>query len=88
MPADIVQTTMLMARRQELVILMDDYGSVHHLYISVADAGNRAALIAQHQADMETAQTQLEAYAAANGHDLTSQKLADIAAKAAKLKGH
>jgi hypothetical protein len=86
MPADIVQTTLLPARMQECVVLMDDYGSVHRLYISVAQAATRQALITAQQTAMNERQTQLESYAAANNHDLSSQKLPNLAAKQAKLK--
>jgi len=87
MPADIVSTTLLPSRMQEQLILMDDYGTTQHLYISVADAANRQTLITQHQTDMAARQAQLEAYAKANGHDLTAQKLTNLTAKQAKLKG-
>jgi len=87
MPAEIVQTTLLPARMQECVVLMDDYGSTHRLYINVAQAPSRDSIIAAEQAAMNGRQTQLEAYATANGHDLSGLKLANVAAKQAKLKG-
>jgi hypothetical protein len=87
MPADIVQTTLLPARMQECVILMDDYGSTHRLYINVSQAATRQALITAQQTAMNQRQTDLEAYAAALKQDISSQKLPDLAAKQAKLKG-
>lgn len=84
MAADIVQTTLLPARMQECIVLMDDYGSTHRLYINVSQAANRATLISAQQATMNERQTQLETYAKANGHTLSP--LANLAAKQAKLK--
>jgi hypothetical protein len=84
MAADVIQTTILTAHMRESVVLMDDYGTVHRLYINISQA-NRGNLIAGAQAEMNARQTALEAYAAATGNDLKGQKLASIAAKQAKF---
>jgi hypothetical protein len=86
MPADIVQTTLLLERMQECVTLMDDYGNIHRVYINITQSATRAAKISAVQALMENLQTQLEAYATANGHDLSADKLPSLAAKQAKIK--
>jgi hypothetical protein len=85
MPAEIVQTTLQMAHMRECVVLMDDYGTQHRLYIKVSQASERGNIIAAEQAAMNARQTELEAYAAANSHDLSAQKLTTISAKQAKL---
>ena len=85
MPSDIIQTTLQTAHMRECVVLMDDYGSQHRLYIKVSQASERGNIIASEQAAMNARQTELEAYAAANNHDLSTQKLTTIAAKQAKL---
>lgn len=69
---------------RERIVFMDDYGTTHILYVKVSQAQERGNLIAETQAAMNAQQAQLEAYAKANGHDLSAQKLANIAAKEAK----
>lgn len=83
MAADIVNSKMLPARMQESITLMDDYGTVHKLYINVSQSANRQSLLSTAQTAMNTRQSQLEQYAQANGHDLTSLKLPNLAAKQA-----
>jgi hypothetical protein len=72
---------------QEAIVLMDDYGSLHKLYINVSQQANRQSLITAAQVAMSQRQAQLETYAAANGHDLSTTKLPNLTAKQAKLKG-
>jgi hypothetical protein len=85
MPSDIVRTTLQAAHMRECIVLMDDFGTQHRLYINVTQASERGNIIADQQAAMNARQTELEAYAAANNHDLSAQKLTTIAAKQAKL---
>ena len=85
MPTDIVKTEILVTHKRERVLLMDDYGSAYHLYIAVSAAAQRQPLIDQHTKLMNTNQDAMEAYAKANGHDLSAQKAAGIAKKQALI---
>lgn len=76
MPTQIVNAQLLVDRAQEIITLMDDYGSVSLVQISVAQGAQRAAIIAAAKASRDANQAALESYAAANGHDLSAQKTA------------
>jgi hypothetical protein len=68
---------------QEVVTLMDDYGTASIVQIAVTEGNNRAAIIAARQAQMDANQVALESYAMAHGHDLSAQKSAGQAKRAA-----
>jgi hypothetical protein len=89
MAAEIVRQEILAARRQEYVVLMDDYGAELHFAIPVSfTAAQRTAEIAAKTAQHSASQAQLEAYAASASIDLTAQKTAGqqkrVAAQKAK----
>jgi hypothetical protein len=84
--SDIVSTRILPDRYQEQIVLMDDYGTVQHIYVDVLTASKRATCIAETQTAMDAKELALEAYAKANGHDISGQKSTGLAKKAAAMK--
>jgi hypothetical protein len=81
MAVDIVQSEMLTNEKREHVVLMDDYGSAHHVYIPVLLGSTRQQVIQDHITQMYNRQIALDAYAAAHGHDISAHKTAGIAKK-------
>lgn len=86
MSIDIVASEMKVHQKRERLVLMDDYGSTHHVYIPVSQAANRATIIAEHVALMQANQDAMEAYATAHGHDISNQKTAGTVTKTALLE--
>jgi hypothetical protein len=77
MAVEIVRSEIRAARREEYFVVMDDFGAELHFRIPVTfTAAQRQAEIASKMAAHAATQAQLEAYAHANGHDLTAQKAA------------
>jgi hypothetical protein len=81
MAVDIVQSEMLTNEKREHVVLMDDYGASHHVYIPVLLGSTRQQVIQDHITQMQNRQIALEAYAATHGHDISAQKTAGTAKK-------
>jgi hypothetical protein len=87
MPIDIVKQHIRAGRRQEHIVLMDDYGAVMHVVIPVSHtSAQRAAKISEATQTLVNGQAQLEAYAAENKIDISGQRLSNMAAKKAKVK--
>lgn len=75
MAVEIARQELRAARRDEYIVLMDDYGAELHVVIPVTfTADQRAAEIAAKTAAHAATQAQLEAYASAAKQDLTQQK--------------
>lgn len=85
MPIHITKSEILTSEKREHVELMDDYGSVQHVYIPVLLGSTRQQVLQDHVTLMENHQAAMEAYATANGHDISSQKTAGIAKKQAAI---
>ncbi len=86
MSSDIISTRILPDRYQEQIVLMDDYGTVQHIYVDVLTASKRATCIAEAQTAMDAKEQTLEAYAKTNGHDISGLKLTGLAKKAAAMR--
>jgi hypothetical protein len=86
MSVDIVNSRLLVQQRQEEVILMDDYGNSLPVYIPVAAGSQREDVIARYKTQMETAEAEFESYAQAVGIDISADKEAGLAKKAAAKK--
>ena len=82
MPADVVSSHLIAMQGQEIVHIMDDYGTDYYLTIPVTDSANRQTRINAALAQQSANQAALEAYAAAHGIDLSAQKAAGLAKKA------
>jgi hypothetical protein len=86
MSIDIVSKNIDTGEKRERLILMDDYGADFHVYIPVtATAAERATSLQNAITLMQSNQDAMEAYATANGHDLSAQKAAGIAKKQAAM---
>lgn len=85
MPADVVCSKIMPANGQEVIDIMDDYGTEYWLHISVSDSANRQTRITAALTQQSANQAALEAYAAAHNIDLTVLKAAGEAKKAAKI---
>jgi hypothetical protein len=86
LPSDIISTRIIPDRYEEQIVFMDDYGSAQHLYVNIALASQRATRIAETQTAMDAKELALEAYAKANGHDISGLKSTGLAKKAAAMK--
>lgn len=87
MAVEIVRDEIRAARRDEVIVLMDDYGAELHLVIPVSTpAAERASQIAAKTSAHQAGQAQMEAYAAAAKIDLTAQKAAGQEKRAAMKK--
>jgi hypothetical protein len=86
MPAEVINNRVLPAQAQEVILIMDDFGTAFSLQIPVSDSANRQTRIDAAVLQQSANQAQLEAYATAHGIDLSAQKAAGIASKNA-LKG-
>jgi hypothetical protein len=86
MPAEVVDNRVLPAEAQEVLLIMDDFGTAFSLQIPVSDSANRQTRIDAAVAQQSANQAALEAYASAHGIDLSAQKADGIAKKNA-LKG-
>lgn len=85
--AQLISSKLLGPQHQELLVFIDCFGKVQHLYLGMLGGPTRADQIASTLADMTTAEAAVTAYAVANAIDLT-QALADgAAAIAAALAG-
>jgi hypothetical protein len=85
MATDVVGSRIYGDLQMEKVTLCNDYGAVMLLQIAVSDSANRASLIAGAQALGDANQTALEAYATAHSLDISADKTAGLAKKAALL---
>jgi Bacterial Ig-like domain (group 3) len=85
MPADIVGDRLLPAKGQELITIMDDYGTAFQLYVMVTDSANRQTNITNALTQQSGNQAALESYATTHGIDLTAEKAAGIGTKLATL---
>jgi hypothetical protein len=86
MATEIVSTILETNLGQEIVTVMDDYGNPYLAQIAVSLSTERAALITAAKALMDANQAVLETYASANGHDISAQKTAGQAKRAALQK--
>lgn len=86
MPAEIIGSRVLPAQGQEVITIMDDYGTEFTLNVSVNDSANRQSHIDTALAQQTANEAALEAYAGAHGIDLSAQKAAGITKRNA-LKG-
>jgi hypothetical protein len=85
MATDVVGSRIYGDLQMEKVTLCSDYGAVQLLQIAVSDSANRASLIAAAQAVGDANQAALEAYATTHSLDISAQKTAGLAKKAALL---
>ena len=87
MPADIVSDVPDLARQQETILLMDDYGQLQSLIINMqTQSASRASIIADAQSSMATMQANTLAYYTAAGWPAPAVlTLADKQAKYAAL---
>jgi hypothetical protein len=83
MPAEIIHTRIIPEEGREVIGIMDDYGTPFQLYVAVSDAANRQLHIDAALSQQSANEAALEAYAGAHGIDLTKQKKAGLAKKAA-----
>lgn len=89
MAVQIVSRTMRPARRDEYIVLMDDYGAELHMAVSTAfTPAQRAADIQAKMALHEKTQKQMEQYAAAAGIDLAPQKAEGVGKRMAMQKAN
>jgi hypothetical protein len=86
MPAEVITNRVLPAQAQEVILIVDDYGTEFSLNVPISDSANRQTRIDAAVAQQSANQTALEAYATAHGIDLTAQKAAGTAKKN-QLKG-
>jgi hypothetical protein len=84
MPSQIVSKRIAPEMGQEIVTLMDDFGTQHLVQIGVQNTPEqRAAILAARRSLLDANETRLATYAAANGHDLSAQRTAGIVARTA-----
>jgi hypothetical protein len=83
MPSEVVNSRIIPEQGQEVILLMDDYGTALQIYVAVSDSANRQSHIADGIALQDAGQTSLEQYAAIHSIDLSSLKAAGLAKKAA-----
>jgi hypothetical protein len=86
MSAEIVNSRVVPAQGQEVILIVDDYGTEFTLQVPVTDPANRQTRIDAAVAQQSANQAALEAYALAHGIDLSAQKAAGISKKNA-MKG-
>lgn len=87
MPAEFINSALIADKGVESVLIMDDYGTDFRLTIPVSMVAQRAQIIADAITERTAYQTSIEAYATANGIDLSAQLAAGLAKKA-KAKGN
>jgi hypothetical protein len=81
MSAEVTNSRILPAQAQEVILIVDDYGTEYTLQIPVTDSANRQTRIDAAVAQQSANQAALEAYASTHGIDLSAQKAAGIAKK-------
>jgi hypothetical protein len=82
------QATINFDTKQEVIVLMDDYGATFEVYVpTTAVAAARTAAISDATTLMQANQAAMESYATEHGIDISAKKLADVAAKKARYQG-
>jgi hypothetical protein len=81
MAVHIVKTELLINEKRERIVLMDDFGSSHDIFVPVLLGSTRQQVIQDHVTLMENHQAAMETYAKDNGHDISAQKVAGTARK-------
>ena len=73
----------LPTRHQEQLVFFDIFGKRFDVYLNITSGPDRAAKIASTLSSMNATEASIQAYATANGHDLTAAIAAGTAALAA-----
>jgi hypothetical protein len=81
MAAEVVSTRIIPAKGQEVLTIMDDYGTELLLHIPVSDSAQRQGRIDAAVALLSSNQTALEAYAATHAISLATERAAGRAKK-------
>ena len=84
MPSEVANKKIVPEMAQEVITLMDDFGTQHLVQIPVSStAAQRTDAISTAKAMLDTNETTLVSYAAANNHDITTLRANGIAARVA-----
>lgn len=85
MAIDIVKTEILPSEKREHVVLMDDYGTTHSVYIPTSAVATRASIIQAETTMLQKNQDALEKYATTHWLDISQHKADGLKKKQALI---